>query len=250
MIVNQHEKGWEVIYHRAHALLAAQIAGHWNPKLRPVRWLQTIAAISHHDDLEKEWEGNHLTPAGAPRDFTQEKEIDLERLKKHTLNSQYRGRWVAMLISMHTSFLGEGLRGESPELDAFLDEQLQNQEKWREELNISKDDAAEAYAFFQWCDRMSLILCKHEIPEGSTGPADSEDFRALEIAKDGSGQSYSVSQSSDGNVTVTPWAFAEDKFTVSLDACYLEQLQFKDNDELTEALLNSKIKSLEWTFVK
>jgi hypothetical protein len=27
MIANLHEKGWEVIYHRAHALLAAQIAG-------------------------------------------------------------------------------------------------------------------------------------------------------------------------------------------------------------------------------
>ncbi|WP_243902450.1 DUF3891 family protein [Aetokthonos hydrillicola] len=51
MIVNQHQKGWEVIYHRAHALLAAQIAGHWHPKLRPIRWLETIAAISHHDEI-------------------------------------------------------------------------------------------------------------------------------------------------------------------------------------------------------
>lgn len=42
MIANQHEKGWEVIYHRAHALLAAQLAGHWNAKDRPIRWLETI----------------------------------------------------------------------------------------------------------------------------------------------------------------------------------------------------------------
>jgi hypothetical protein len=34
----------------------------------------TIAAISHHDDLEKEWEDNQLTEAGAPKDFTLEKQ--------------------------------------------------------------------------------------------------------------------------------------------------------------------------------
>ncbi|MEH2083331.1 MAG: DUF3891 family protein [Nostoc sp.] len=31
---------------------------------------ETIAAISHHDDLEKEWEEDILTEAGAPKDFT------------------------------------------------------------------------------------------------------------------------------------------------------------------------------------
>ncbi len=50
------DKEREVIYHRAHALLAAEIAGHWNAKNRPQRWLETIAAISHHDDLAREWE--------------------------------------------------------------------------------------------------------------------------------------------------------------------------------------------------
>ena len=30
MIVNLQSQGWEVIYHRAHALLAAQIAGYWD----------------------------------------------------------------------------------------------------------------------------------------------------------------------------------------------------------------------------
>ncbi|MBW4465892.1 MAG: DUF3891 family protein [Pegethrix bostrychoides GSE-TBD4-15B] len=35
-----------------------------------VRLYETIAAISHHDYLEKEWEDHNLTPAGAPLDFT------------------------------------------------------------------------------------------------------------------------------------------------------------------------------------
>jgi hypothetical protein len=71
-----------------------------------------------------------------------------------------------MLISMHTSFLLEGKRGESADLDSFLDEQVEHQEKWRKELKISKKEAEKAYAFFQWCDRLSLILCKHELPAG------------------------------------------------------------------------------------
>jgi hypothetical protein len=99
MVVNQHQKGWEVIYHRAHALLAAQIAGYWNAKERPVRWLETIAAISHHDDLEKEWEEKNITEAGAPVDFTLATDTDIAKIRKLTQDARYRGRWVAMLIS-------------------------------------------------------------------------------------------------------------------------------------------------------
>ncbi|MGH2415096.1 MAG: DUF3891 family protein, partial [Microcystaceae cyanobacterium] len=214
MIANLHQKGWEIIYHRAHALLAAQIAGHWHPEKRPLRWLETIGAISHHDDLEKEWEGNHLTEAGAPLDFTLPQETDVKSvvnsLRRHTQNARYRGRWVAMLISMHMSFLSEGKRGELPEMDSFLDEQLQNQEQWRKELNITKDEAAQAYEFFQWCDRLSLILCMHELPAGE---------RALEIATLPDGNRYDVIESSDG-VTVQPWPFLEEKFTVNVEASY------------------------------
>jgi hypothetical protein len=244
MIVNQDQKGWEVIYHRAHALLAAQIAGHWDPKLRPQRWLETIAAISHHDDLEKEWEGNHLTEAGAPLDFTLVKEIkesDVKKLWQLAQNSRYRGRWVAMLISMHLSFLNEGHRGKLPELDSFLDEQLQHQQQWRQELNLTKDDAEQAYAFFQWCDRLSLILCNHVLPAGE---------RALEIASGPDGKRYDVMQYSDGSVTVNPWPFLEKEFTVNIEACYLDQLKFDGNAELTQALQNAPIKTLKWEFVK
>ena len=139
------------------------------------------------------------------------------------------------------SFLNEGKRGESPELDSFLDEQLQHQEQWRKELNVTKDEAAPAYAFFQWCDRLSPILCNHVLPA---------DERALEIAKTADGQRYDVIERSDGSVTVMPWPFQEDQFTVNVEACYLEQLKFDSNDELTEALQTALIKTLEWSFVK
>lgn len=243
MIANQNEKGWEIIYHRAHALLAAQIAGNWQKSDRPRRIVETVAAISHHDDLEKEWEGNHLTEVGTPLDFTLIKGVptgeDIEKLRKLINNSRYRGRWVAMLISMHVSFLSEGNRGKSSEIDSFLDEQLQWQKQWREELGISKEEAAQTYAFFQLCDRLSLILCNRQLPAGE---------RYLEIGKDGNDRRYDVIQKQDQTVYVKPWPFEEESFTVNVEATYLNQVVFENNEALAHALQVAPIKTLEWTF--
>lgn len=241
MIVNQDEQGWEVIYHRAHALLAAQIAGHWRRQNAPPRLYETVTAISHHDDLEKEWEDKNLTPAGAPLDFTLDRDINLPKLRKHSIDACYRGRWVAMLISMHMSFLIEGMRGESSEIDSFLDEQIERQKQFRQGLQISQQEADEAYAFMQWCDRFSLILCQQQLPVGE---------RALEISKGPDGKRYDVTQLPDGRVSVIPWPFEEKEFTVNVEASYLNQLQFESSAALTIALQTAPIKTLEWTFAK
>lgn len=241
MIANLTATGWEIIYHRAHALLAAQLGGQWKRSKSPLRLYETIAAISHHDDLEKEWEENILTEAGAPFDFTLQTETSLPKIKVMAQNALYRGRWVAMLISMHMSYLNEGKRGESKELDEFLDEQLENQKKWQKELQISEEDAKAAYAFFQWCDRLSLILCCKELPAGE---------RALEISVGPDGKRYDILQHSNELVTVTPWPFEDDKFTVNVEACLLDKVKFDSNKEIKEALHKAPREVLEWTFVK
>lgn len=241
MIVHQTPNGWQIIYHRAHALLAAQIAGHWRRKDAPPRLYETVAAISHHDDLEKEWENENLTEVKTPKDFLMDEGGSFEPLREHIERSLYRGQWVALLNSMHQSHLNASKRGTSAEADAFLDEQLENQARWREALSISQEDADSAYAFMQWCDRLSLILCQQELPM---------DERALEISKGPDGQRYDVIQHDNGLVTVTPWCFEDDRFTVNVEATSLSQVTFKDNDHLVEALKHAPRKLLEWTFVK
>uniref|UniRef100_A0A832M3G2 DUF3891 family protein n=1 Tax=Oscillatoriales cyanobacterium SpSt-402 TaxID=2282168 RepID=A0A832M3G2_9CYAN len=241
MIVNLVENGWEVIYHRAHALLAAQIAGHWRRSDAPERLYETIAAISHHDDLEKEWEGNELTPAGTPLDFTLGKSDEVEPLKQHLNDARYRGRWVTMLTSKHLCFLSQDRWGTSAEWDAFLNEQIQNQEQWRQELGIDKDEAERAYQFMRWCDRLSLILAQKHIPDAG---------RALEITSGIDGQRYDIRQLNDGKLTVEPWPFEDDQFTVNVEAICLSQLKYNNNRELVEALQTSPIKILDWTFVR
>ena len=241
MIVHPTQHGWQIIYHRAHALLAAQIAGHWRRKDAPTRLYETIAAISHHDDLAKEWEDNNLTEAGTPKDFLMDEGDSYEPLRKHIEQALYRGHWVALLNSIHQTHINANQRGTSAEADAFLDEQLEYQQQWRKEVEASEDDANSAYAFMQWCDRLSLILCQHKLPM---------DERALEISKGPDGQRYDVIQHSSGLVTVTPWCFEEARFTVNVEATLLSQVTFADNESLVKALKHSPRQLLEWTFVK
>jgi hypothetical protein len=238
MIVNLQADGWEIIYHRAHALLAAQIAGAWYLENSQSPYaINTIAAISHHDDLEKEWEDDQLTPAGAPKDFTLDGQTSVKQLKKHIEDSLYRGRWVALLTSMHSCFLNQD--AESFELAQFVEEQQDLQKQWRKELEISQKEAESAYQFMKWCDRLSLILCQRQIPDNQ---------RDLEINQGADGKTYYVSQSPDGYLTVTPWCFTQEKFTVKVEASYLSQIEFADNQSLKKALKAAPRKYLEWTF--
>jgi hypothetical protein len=241
VIVRPTQTGWEIVYHRAHALLAAQLAGQWRKQDAPPRLYETIAAISHHDDLEKEWEERGLTEVGTPQDFTLNPETSYPQLRKHLESALYRGRWVALLNSLHISYLQEGKRGESAEGDAFLDEMLALQQQWRQELGVCKDDTERAYDFMQWCDRCSLILCQQQIPEAQ---------RCLEISKGPDGKRYDIKQLKEQELTVLPWCFGQERFTVNVECSELNQVKFDDNASLIAALKEAPRKLLEWTFVK
>jgi hypothetical protein len=241
MITNLLEDGWEVIYHRAHALLAAQIAGHWRKSDSPERLYETIAAISHHDDLEREWQGEQITEAGAPLDFTLDSESSIEKLKHLLEEARYRGRWVTLLTSKHISFLQQGQKGKSPEWDQFLEEQEQNQKQWTKELGMKPAEVERAYQFMRWCDRLSLILAQRKIPMAG---------RAIEITSGIDGQRYDLRELEDGKLTVEPWCFEDKEFTVNVEAAHLKELKYSSTEELVKALQDAPVKVLEWTFVK
>ena len=244
MIVNLTEDGWETIYHRAHALLAAQLGGHWRRTDAPERFYETLAAIAHHDDLEREWQGNQLTKTGAPLDFTLgevEPEVSLAKTKKHLEEARYRGRWVTMLTSMHICYLSQANRDISKDWGDFLDEQINCQAQWRKELGITKDEAERAYQFMQWCDRLSLILTQRQVPD---------DGRALEITHGIDDCRYDLRCLQNGNLTVEPWPFQDDKFTVNVESAHLTQLKYDSDEDLVAALKQAPISNLEWTFAK
>ena len=241
MIVNTVPEGWEIIYQQAHALLAAQIAFEWRVSDRPERWVETLAAIAQHDDGQQGWAGRiGLTPAGAPANFTM-LPFSLEQARQVMDEAAFQGRWRSLLTSMHLSFLYEELRGQEEEIDAFLDEQQNNQKQWRRELKFTKPKARQAYDLMQWCDRLSLILCRGQLPEAE---------RSLEISAGPDGVRYDVIQLQNGDIQVSPWPFQHKDFRVSVEASYLSQLQFSDEKELTRALKEAPIRIKTWHLIK
>ncbi|MBU6120066.1 DUF3891 family protein [Hymenobacter siberiensis] len=242
MIVNSTPVGWQIVYQQAHALLAAQLAYAWPPTLPPARWVGLLAAIVQHDDEQAAWlgHGGHhgLTPAGAPANFTQ-KEFSMEQAAGVLAAARFQGRWRSLLTSLHLSCLYENLRGQKKAIDAFLDELKTSQQQWRRQLEISKKEADQAYALLHWCDRLSLILCRHEIPEMG---------RAVEIHRGPDGTVHTLAQPvAGGPVLVKSWPFQAAEMEVSVEASVLTQLQYKDDAELAAALRAAPIDILRWT---
>ena len=241
MIVNSTPAGWQIIYQQAHALLAAQLAWHWPPLRPPDQFVGLLAAIAQHDDEQADWHGrgghHGLTSAGAPASFTQ-KAFSLAQAQSVLAAARFQGRWCSLLTSLHLSLLYEGLRGQKKEIDAFLDELLASQEQWRKALKISKKGAQQAYDLLQWCDRLSLILCRQEIPEMG---------RAVEIYHGPDGTTHTLAQpEAGGPVIISPWPFQAREVAVSTEASVLTQLQFEDDAGLAAALRAAPIETLRW----
>ena len=242
MIVNSTPAGWQIIYQQAHALLAAQLAYAWSPTLPPDRWVGLLAAITQHDDEQAAWRGHGghhgLTAAGAPANFTQ-KEFSMEQAAGVLAAARFQGRWRSLLTSLHLSCLYEDLRGQKKAIDAFLDELKTRQQQWQKELKVSPKEARQSYDLLHWCDRLSLILCRHEIPEMG---------RAVEIHRGPEGTVHTLARPvADGPVIIKPWPFQAPEMEVSVEASVLTQLQYKDDAELTAALRAAPIETLRWT---
>ncbi|HSM55734.1 MAG TPA: DUF3891 family protein [Candidatus Sulfomarinibacteraceae bacterium] len=239
MITNQTDDEWEIIFQRAHALLAAKLVTYWRPEDRPLRWTETLNAVAQHDNGWQEWEaGERLTDAGAPRNFMQlplpEVVIQGERV---VTRAWHQSMWVGLLVSRHISHLHERRRGALASLDDLLDEQIELREKWRAALDVSREDVDRAYSLLRWGDSFSLILCMQRLPV---------DERAVEIERGPDGQRYDVFQRTDGVVVVQPWPYDRDSFRVSVDCHYLTQATFADDDELAQALRQAQVRQRVW----
>ena len=241
MIVIQTDVGWQVINQQAHGMLAVQLALHWRADKRPAHWVETLIALTEHDDGQDPWTGrNHLTTAGAPLDF-QFLSYSVEQCRNMIQIGLQKSRWNALLMSMHTSFLYESKRGTDKALDEFLDQQITNQPKWRKESKSTKAEATYAYAFLQWCDALSLVLCMDQVPA---------EARRLEVSEGPDGISYYIHQQTDGSLNLEPWPFDSPTVAVHVETFQLTQLVFEDDKQLYNALQDAPVLSKEWIFRK
>jgi hypothetical protein len=237
MIVRLIDTGWEVIHQPAHGLLAFQLAMHWQAGKRPQHWPETLIALTEHDDGQDPYEGrNHLTEAGAPKHF-QILDYSVMQMKHMVEIALQKSRWNALMVSMHATYLYTEKRGQSAELDEFLDQQQQCQRTWRRQYGSTKAVAQYAYNFVQWCDAFSLILCMGQVPpEG----------RRLEISAGPDGVHYYVFQCPDGTLVVDPWPYEVDTFEVAIEYATLSQLIFADDAALYNALQQAPAQVRTW----
>lgn len=239
MIVKSIPVGWEVIYQRAHGLLAAELGFYWKIADRPPYFMQTLLAIAEHDDGVPESKSpENLTEAGAPKHF-QLLGRSAQQYRSVMEISTAKSRWNALMTSMHMTFLYEDKKYEDRDIEEFIKEQHQYQKQLIKELKISQEEAEKAYRFVEWCDALSLLLCMDKIqPEQ----------RRMDISTGPDGTMYQIWQDEKERLRVEPWPFEPDTFTVEVEYRELHQLQFKNTDELDESLGQADIKARKWDF--
>lgn len=242
MICNRTQYGWEIIYQRAHALLAAKCVENWRRDQRPRHWLDTLNAIAQHDNGWQEWEDvEQLTPTGTPRTFDETELEDIVAQARRVLQrARHQSLWSSLLISRHISQLYEPKRGEHEELDALLDDQPQWRESWRQVLEIETDELEQAYAILLWGDTLSLVLCRQALPFSE---------RAIEIGAGPDGTRYDARQLRNGVIRIEPWPYEVERFPVGVDTYELQQLTFDSSSELEQALREAHCRRRTWELV-
>lgn len=237
MIVNYTAEGWEIVTQRAHGLMAAQIANHWQHSIRTERWTETLLAIAEHDDAQVELEReNLLTPQGGPADFKMRKMEYLHCVK--TLDfSLSKSTYIALLCFMHLDFLLRGESGSDADTARFIRQQKENRKLWRKQLGITANDAEKDYRLLEWCDALSLLIAQRD---------NQPEARAVEISRGPDGNLHRLIQTEDQQLTVYPWPFEENSFELYYECRLLKQLQFKSTVAFREYFLNSPALIKRW----
>jgi len=237
MIVNTAQDHFEIIYQRAHGMLAAKIAEQLHSSLRPPAdlWLETLVAIADHDDGRRGWEGDfHINDKGHPKDFTEFK-FDEEQASRVVATAECKSRWVSMLVSKH---LVE-LYGDLPEARSLVKDQYALQAKLQQHLPFDEEKSQQYYRILKWSDELSLRICKQEIPEKGE-----KDF--LEILPDGS-KSFLMHLE---DKSVFPWIFEKDKVVFTIEKRKIEKRAYKNDLDLQETLNNADISISSYKFIK
>ena len=239
MIVRATPKGWEVIYHHAHALAAAQLAYQLAPRYRHPRWLEQIEAIAFHDDAQLPFSArNYLNPNGTPLDFTLTS-YTLAQAEAVAAQAIFKSRRVGLLISLHMSYLYEPLAkaGKDTALKAFCKHQRQQQKRIIQALGLTPEQAAAEYELLRWCDQTSLYLCQNQVPAGGL---------RVETGPGPGGHNHLLSMGEPDHIYMNPWPFEAKEATVYCEVRHLHQLTFTSSEELLEVLQKAKVEERCW----
>lgn len=245
MIVNKSIEGIHIIFHEAHGLLAGKIANEIASKYRPIHWFETLIAICEHDDRQLNFsEKDYLSDIGVPLDFTEEKSTIsdiLMRMKRILKAATNKSMWTNLLISYHLEFIYSHLTADSKQLKIFFVDEKKSRQHVLKQFKISDKKARMYYEFLRFCDRLSLILCKNEVPDAN---------RLLEINTSINGETFFIKKTENNELIITPWIFNSSQFELSVEERILKETRFTSSNQFETVLMQANPNIKKWVIKK
>lgn len=222
MIVSPINKGWKIIFHKAHALLAMDIGLNLDHSLWaiPKYWAAGIESIGEHDNNQPLWhERNNLTESGAPLDYRQRESVNLDQARAVVKSAKYKSGFIVLMVSAHF----QKLYGASKELKVqkFLEENEENCREILANLGLEEKQVANCYSFLRFCDDLSLALCQNDF-EHHKEPVEVEPIV-------GESKIY-LSLLGDGTFRLDPWIFESNEVLFHTEY-FTTTSDFYDEDE-------------------
>jgi hypothetical protein len=228
MIVTKNPEGWNIFFHRTHALLAFKIGinikqSYWPiPRFR----LDGLSAITGHDDFQPDWnKRDNLTKAGAPLDFRQPSSMALKEVNLMINRSLYKSAFMTLMISMHCRSIYKDQKGQ--EIEKFMDEQEALCKSIIKHLEINLADACGCYQVLRFCDELSLMLCQGDMPKQG---------RKIQLEKLPGIRENFIRKDDEGILRLDQWCFETPEFTISSEYYSTKKLRYNSDHELISEL--------------
>ncbi|WPR73676.1 DUF3891 family protein [Algoriphagus sp. NG3] len=228
MIVTPIDKGWQIIFHKSHALLAMDIGLNLDPKLWPIKkyWAAGLSSIGEHDNNQPKWyQRENLTASGAPLDYRQREKVDLNQAKSVAKSAKYKSSFIVLMVSSHFQKLYKD--DKELEVQKFLEKMSADCGVIITNLQLDKDQVAQCYEFLRFCDDLSLALCQNDF-ENHKDPVEID-------AIEGEGKIL-LSQLPSGQFQLHPWVFNENELTFTVEYFTTSTDFYKEDEELKKDL--------------
>jgi hypothetical protein len=229
MICKKRGDGWEVIFQRNHALLAAEILADWKPEHRPQPWIQLLNACAQHDHGWQENDKDYLlSERGEPLDFLHiPMQTTLVLARRNLLNADAQSRWCAILVARHGEYLYSFK--DDPDSQSYVRELKEFRTSRMADIDVSAHHVEKMYELLCWADSLSLLVC-----------CDPSDFtRSLELKAQG--REYHAEQVREDLWSLHPWPYQSQTVELDYEVRVLPQPSFASPQELREALYQSPV---------
>lgn len=243
MIVNHSNEGWEIITQTAHAYLAVQVAkqvaSHYKSDFEVETLLATLYHETHDTDFNTE---SCISNMGTPLDFTESEATTaqtLSKIKKVTEKARLKSSLVFALIAQHFQTI-HSEEAKNPKIKEVFAQFKNETKQILKNYHISTEQFKELSHTVLFADRLSLVLCKNEIPAEN---------REIEINTSLNNATYFLKEDAT-QLTVRPWCFTADQFLCRVEYRLLTQASFKDEKDFYKHFQEAPVLIKKWNFRK